>query len=131
MAGAIGDLRLLYLALHVEEDFERLERALERRLPAPIRATLAPLFRGGPAHDRLKAEYDRLNAILAQSEASPEELLRALDDCERLAQAFYELHADDFDEPRLRDLFRALAAEEAGHVVAVGRAMRLEAAAAS
>ena len=123
----LQDLRLLHLAMQVEEAFEGLEKAIVRHIPpGGVRDSLKPLFEGGAAHERLKAEYARLNRELENASAAmrPEDLLQALLDCERIAQNFYRSHLDDLSDPRLVDLFKKLAEDEGHHAQAVERAMK-------
>lgn len=125
----LHDLRLLYLAHEVESVFEGLEKALHRHLPAGhVRDLLEPLFRGGPGHQRLEKELDRLNRLVEarKGEVGAEELLLALAGCERMAQDFYARHAADLHDPALAGLFRDLAAEEAKHLRAAEEALRMQ-----
>ncbi len=124
----LKDLRLLYLAHQLEESFEGLERAFERRLPpGPIRESLRPLFAGGPGHARLASALASLDAFVKEREAtlSTVDLLEALLDCELMAQAFYAGRTDDLSDPALQELFRQLADEEGRHVQAVRNAMAI------
>lgn len=124
----LHDLRLLYLAHQVEEIFEKLERAFERHLTDPIvKEALKPLFEGGPGHRELEASLERLNAEVAahDGELSQADIVLALRDCERLAQGFYQLHANDLYDKHLAQLFHRLGAEEGRHLQAVEQALRL------
>ena len=125
----LHDLRLLYLAHEVEAAFEGLERALHRHLPSGhVQDTLRPLFEGGPSHRRLEEALRSLNREMAerQADVAPLELLRALRDCERMAHDFYVRHAGELSDPKLAELFRGLAQEEAGHLRAVEQAIALQ-----
>ncbi|MES2154531.1 MAG: hypothetical protein V4510_05285 [bacterium] len=127
----LKDLRLLYLAHQLEDSFEGLERAFERRIPpGPIRESLQPVFQGGPGHAALTAALGRLNADVKAREVllTPLDLLQAMLDCERMAQGFYLGRKDDLADPALRDLFVKLAAEEGRHVQVVEKAMAMLAA---
>lgn len=128
MHSTLQDLRLLYLAKHLEETFEGLERAFQRHLPeGPVRDALQPLFVDGPNHKRLREALDRLNRQAKTLEASLEvsDLLQAILDCERMAQGFYLGRLDDLSDAELVQIFRGLAAEEGTHIQAVQEAQRL------
>lgn len=127
MPSRLSDLRLLYLAMRIEDSFEKLERAYERHLPdGPARAALQPIFQDGPAHADLKRAFERLTRTLEAEHASipPAELLAAILECEQTAERFYASHARDLTDPVLAALFTRLAQEEARH----GEAVRVAAA---
>lgn len=124
----LKDLRLLYLASQLEESFEGLERAFERRIPpGPVRESLRPLFAGGPGHERLKRSLAQLDRFVKEREANltTQDLLEALLDCERMAQGFYLGRKPDLADPALAELFASLAAEEGVHIQAVQRAIAM------
>lgn len=128
----LNDLRLLHLAQAVEDIFEGLEKAFERHLPdGAVKATLKPLFLGGPNHHRLEEAYARLNRALAGVDVTPDDLLDALLLCERTAQNFYLQHAKELQDPALARLFEGMAAEEGQHLRAVQEAQRLRQAGAT
>jgi len=127
-AGALQDLRFLYLAARIEDSFEGLERAMERHIPAgAVREALQPIFEGGPGHLRLAAALDRLSRSLeaARTDIAVDDLLTALHECERMAESFYRRNADALSDPSLRELFLDLAREEARHAEAVRTAMAI------
>ncbi len=127
MHAQLHDLRLLYLAHQVEETFEGLEKALNRHLPPEFQTVLEPLFQGGPDHAKLDAKLTQLGRKMEAEQAniSVSDLLHALRDCERMAQAFYLDHMADLSDPELVQLFRGLAGEEGRHLAAVEKAITM------
>lgn len=126
--GRLTDLQWLYLAHHLEETFEGLEKAYERHLLDPtVRTMLEPLFAGGPGHRQLEGALARLNEALERDRASltQRELLGAIAHCERLARDFYQRRADDLSDPALAELFRSLARDEERHLKAAEAALAL------
>lgn len=125
----LQDLRFLYMAKAIEEMFEGLERGFQSHLaPGAVRDAVAPIFKDGPSHTKLKQAYTDLNARIAQAQGAiqPTDLLEAMLACEKTAQKFYEDHAKDLSQPDLADIFLGLAKEEAQHVRAVERALALQ-----
>jgi hypothetical protein len=124
----LNDLRIVRLALHMEEVFERYEENLRSLIPhVPVRARLAPLFEDGPGHEALRRMYADLSreASRSQAEAEPEDLLQTLFECETAAHEFYVYYLDRLSDPRLVHLFQQLRDEEAGHMRIVQEAMML------
>lgn len=124
----LSDLRILRLALHMEETFERYEESLRSLIAqVPVRARLAPLFAEGEAHHRLRQAYADLSrqASRLQETADPQDILQTLRECEKGAQEFYMYYLDRLSNPALIELFKSLAEEEAGHGRAVESALEL------
>jgi bacterioferritin (cytochrome b1) len=92
-----------------------------------VRARLAPLFAGGPAHQGLDQALDVAlrDAERAGGTLETDEILQSLLDCERIAHDFYLFQLDRLPDEHLVTLFRQLADEEASHIRAVEDAMRL------
>lgn len=124
----LNDLRILRLALHMEETFERYEENLRHDIPqVPIRAKLAPLFDEGDAHERLRRAFAELSRAAArrQSPADSASILQTLHDCEEAAHEFYLHYLDRLSDPALIQLFKDLAAEEADHAQVVEQAREM------
>lgn len=128
MYRALSDLRLLRLALHLEETLERYEDYLRSSLlDVPVRAKLAVLFEQGPYHQRLRQASEAL-AKWIDADPPPNDtqsVLQTLLDCERIARDFYLRQLDQVSDPVLVDIFQGMAAEETGHMEAVRQAMEL------
>lgn len=125
---AMGDLRILRLAMDLEDSLERYEESLRDGISeVPVRARLHELFAPSGAHLELKKSYDALAAKAGASKRSfpTEEILQSLLECERVARDFYLNQLDHLSDPSLVELFRALAREEAGHASAVEDALRI------
>lgn len=119
-----NDIRLLRLAIHLEEMYEKYEEYLRDLIPeGKVRAKLAALFLEGPAHERLRRAHASVERRVRPAQLSTAEILQTLLDAERGSQAFYRDHLDDLSDPTLVDLFKDMAAEEAHHAAAVQEAM--------
>ncbi len=128
---AHSDLRILRLALNMEETFERYEEHLRDEIPEPaIRARLAALFEEGPHHRQLRRVHDELSRdvdLRSGSGLTTRDILQTLLDCERGAHEFYLHQLDLLSDPQFVALFRELAAEEAEHMAAVEAALNIHA----
>lgn len=127
MRAKLQDLRYLHLACRLEEAFEGLEKGFERHLPPHVRRQLEVLFQEGPSHRRLQQAFADLNHELAgqAGKVTPRELLAAIRDCEVAARDFYLANAKNLSDPRLREVFLGLAAEEGAHLEAAEKALLL------
>lgn len=128
MYRTLSDLRILRLAVDLEETLEGYEQALRDSIPeVPVRARLKILFEEGPAHEALRSAL-REFAARAQEKgvvADTSDLLQSLRECELAAHEFYVNHLDRLSDPRLVDLFKRLAEEERSHLEAVEAAMAI------
>lgn len=126
---ALSDLRILRLAMDIEESLERYEESLRDNISeVPVRARLHELFSPVGAHADLKRSYDALAALAnsPSNQLTTEDILQTLLDCERVARDFYMNQLDRLSDPRLVELFRRLAREESGHASAVEDALRIQ-----
>lgn len=117
----IGDIRILKLAEMYERAFETflLEMAKKYVQDPAIRKKLAVLADPKDDHgERIAREIDRLNAELgAPDHASIERAaLQDVLEVERAARAFYLRFVEEVRDPKVAELFRQLAREEAGHI---------------
>lgn len=128
MFRALSDLRLLRLALHLEETLERYEEYLRSNLlDVPVRAKLAVLFEQGPYHQRLRQVSEALARVIDADPApsDTQSVLQTLLDCERIARDFYVRQLDQLSDPVLVEIFQGMASEEARHMEVVRQAMEL------
>lgn len=124
----LNDLRILRLALNMEESFERYEESLRDLIPqVPVRAKLAGLFAPGVGHLDLKEACRALSKAADGTRASLEttDILQTLKDCEDAAHEFYLHYLDRLSDPRLVDVFKRLAEEERQHAQLVSEAQAI------
>lgn len=128
MYRTLSDLRILHLAVSLEDTLERYEENLRNLIPeVVVRAKLRGLFEPGPSHEALREAYKQLSrkAGAAHAGLSTDDVLQTLLECESLARDFYLNHLDRLSDPGLVRLFRQMAAEEEQHVRAVMESMNL------
>jgi len=129
-ANLLNDIRLLKLAQMYENAFERfvLQISKEHIHDPEVQRKLAALLDPRDDHEgRIRRELTRLNSEADTKDVAAIERAAILDieEVERAANLFYLRHLDDVRDPRVAELFRALAREEATHARIASEALAL------
>ena len=126
----LGDIRILKLAEMYERAYEAFVLDLASRYVHDTEVVARLRALAGPADDhgaRIAAELQRLNGTLGEVDQAALERA-ALQDViavERAAREFYIRFVEEVRDPRVADLFRHLAREEAAHVAIAEGALAL------